>query len=966
MDRFAAPLLLTALGCIILCDVASAQVPPTGRWQTIESAHFRVTFAGGLDDLARQAAERAEAAHRRLAATLTRAPTGRIDILITDNVDVTNGFATPFPSNRIVIFARPPVDVQGLDYNRDWIDLVVTHELTHIFHLDRAGRLGMAIRSVFGRLPLIWPLFPAVGTPRWNIEGLATHVESDFTGMGRVHGSYHEMVVRTAVLEGRFDPFDRVTASSPIWPGDERVYIYGSLYLDHLAKMYGEDVRGRMIGQTASSIIPPFLWFGGVGRRTLGTTWGRAYRAWHDTLRAQYGRQADSLRASRLTEPERITTHGRYAFFPRVSPDGRRLAYAAQDGRRITNTRVVELETGEEVAAVRRNGLGTVSWFPRGNAFAISQLEFDGPYHIYQDLYTIDEGRQIRLTDDARLQDPDVDYHGEHLVAVENGGGSTRLVEFHNSDRSVRVIADFDPGVNWALPRWSPDARRIAVGRWTKGGEYDVVVIDTLGNTEARLTADRAIDGAPAWSRDGRYIVFSSDRTGIPNLYAADMQGTTPLIKQVTNVLGGALYPDVSPDGRWIYFSDYHADGYHIARIPFDPATWRDLPPIRVSEPAILQDEDIPRGALTTMPVAPAITPQQTISQPRGYSFWQSALPKYWSPLAYEGEIGGTYLGAATAGTDLLGRHEWNASAAVDPGSGRWEGLFGYAFAGLGNPVLELEASRAREFGGLVQFVDTLRSDTLFRDFVESEDALALFASFVRRKWRSSAVLSLGAEAVRVGNRDILDSPVPSARLADEQDRLYGIIGRVGYSNYVVPAYAISREDGISLSLGGRLRRDDHPADERDRGFNEVTGFAAAYKSLPLPGFAHHVLAVRGSGLARSGDGASTSRIGGTSGGVFSAFGVGIAGEALLLPVRGFERGVRLGTTAWTASAEYRIPLALIGRRPTLSPLFIDRLSASLFVDAGDAWCTGLAATRFGGCFAQNGGATGPRSPVVG
>ena len=57
-----------------------------------------------------------------------------------------------------------------------------------------------------------------------------------------------------------------------------------------------------------------------------------------------------------------------------------------------------------------------------------------------------------------------------------------------------------------------------------------------------------ALDGAPAWSPDGRRVFFSSDRTGIFNLFAWD--AATDEIAQLTNVLGGAFSPAPSPDGR--------------------------------------------------------------------------------------------------------------------------------------------------------------------------------------------------------------------------------------------------------------------------------------------------------------------------------------------------------------------------------------------------------------------------------
>lgn len=980
---------------VVLACRADAQVPPIGHWRTIESEHFRVTYAEGLDVLAEHATRRAEAAHEQLVASLARAPAGKVDVVLTDNVDVTNGFATPFPSNRIVIYARPPVGVQGLEFHRDWIDLVVTHELAHIFHLDRAGRVGRAMRTVFGRLPMSWPPFPAAGTPGWSIEGLATHVESDLTGAGRVHGSYHEMVVRTAVLEDRFDPFDRVAASSPIWPGNERIYIYGSLFFDYLADRYGEDVRRRIIDRTASAVIPPALWFDRVGRRTLGIGFSRAYEDWRASLVQRYGRLADSLRATGLTIGERITEHGRYALHPRVSPDGARLAYAAQDARGITRTRVVDLATGRVLHQTRRNGFGPVAWLPDGDAFVLSQLEYDGPYHVLRDLYRVGDRAETPLTDGARLEDPDVDSSGQRVVAVENGGGTNRLVIVDRAGRTIRLLADFDPDVNWALPRWSPDGAHIAAGRWDAGGEYDVVVIDTLGDLVTRLARDRAVDTAPAWSPDGRYIIFSSDRTGIANLYAADLEDEAPSVRQVTNVLTGAFFPDVSPDGRWLYYSEYRADGYHIARLPFDPETWRDLPPLRpqLASSADSPSAEAPRsGAIARKsPLPPraggegqgeggrsALASRVArddrsgdggspagerrsdveITAAREYSAWRSVLPTFWMPIGYRGGLGELYVGAASSGRDLLGRHQWSGSVTVAPASGRFEGGFGYTFAGLGNPVLSLNVSRDwdRTFGVLV--------DSVPRAAVASEDVVSLTASLIRPRWRSSATLTAGVEGVFV-RREVVDRAAAPVRHPDERDDMVGVVAGASYASFVTPAYAISREDGISASVAGRARHETDPLDGNGRGYREASARTALYKALPLPGFANHVAAVRLSGITRRGGGAEPTDIGGTSGGPLSVFGLTMAGGSRLLPVRGFADGERAGTTAWTASFEYRLPIALIGRRPRLSPLFIDRISGALFADAGDAWCTGAAATRYRVCQPDQGGATSPRSPLL-
>ena len=51
----------------------------------------------------------------------------------------------------------------------------------------------------------------------------------------------------------------------------------------------------------------------------------------------------------------------------------------------------------------------------------------------------------------------------------------------------------------------------------------------------------------PSFSPDGRFVVFSSDRTGIYNLFAYEL--ATERLYQVTNLVSGAFQPTVSPDG---------------------------------------------------------------------------------------------------------------------------------------------------------------------------------------------------------------------------------------------------------------------------------------------------------------------------------------------------------------------------------------------------------------------------------
>jgi hypothetical protein len=172
---------------------ACAQVVPNARWRTMDTRHFHVHFTPDLEPAARRAAVSAEAAYDSLSLRL-HPPRGPIDLVIADNVDYANGSTTPFPTNRIIVYAHPPLDVLSLRFYDDWLALVITHELTHVFHLDRTRGWWRVAQHVFGRAPVF---FPNLYQPAWVTEGLAVFYESDVTGTGRVAGTYERMIVES-------------------------------------------------------------------------------------------------------------------------------------------------------------------------------------------------------------------------------------------------------------------------------------------------------------------------------------------------------------------------------------------------------------------------------------------------------------------------------------------------------------------------------------------------------------------------------------------------------------------------------------------------------------------------------------------------------------------------------------------------------------------------------------------------
>jgi serine/threonine-protein kinase len=102
------------------------------------------------------------------------------------------------------------------------------------------------------------------------------------------------------------------------------------------------------------------------------------------------------------------------------------------------------------------------------------------------------------------------------------------------------------PRAYFAL-RLSPDGTRVALD--IRDQENDIWIWDMVRQTLTRLTFDQALDVFPAWTPDGRRIVFSSPRDGPNNLFqqAADGTGTVEPLVKTPNVKFPSSF---TPDGR--------------------------------------------------------------------------------------------------------------------------------------------------------------------------------------------------------------------------------------------------------------------------------------------------------------------------------------------------------------------------------------------------------------------------------
>ena len=118
------------------------------------------------------------------------------------------------------------------------------------------------------------------------------------------------------------------------------------------------------------------------------------------------------------------------------------------------------------------------------------------------------------------------------------------------------------PGINGA-PSFSPDGRKLVVTLGGVEGNLDIYVLDINSRQTNRLTTHRAIDTEGTWSPDGRYIYFTSDRSGGPQVYKISANGGTP--ERITFEGSYNARPRLSPDGTRLAMVHNDRGNYRIA-----------------------------------------------------------------------------------------------------------------------------------------------------------------------------------------------------------------------------------------------------------------------------------------------------------------------------------------------------------------------------------------------------------------
>ncbi len=565
---------------------------------TIKSDHFNLHYEAGLKDVAMEIGDILENLYDLYKNRYHLTLPNKTEVLVINSGDG-NGWALTI-QNTICI------DANAFFYNMrgtvNWFENVVTHEFAHIVsiwssfkmpswmpyiqggYFSHPNTISTRKGNEIGTRTEAFHIFPSEILPPWFFEGIAQY-ESTMS-KGDHWDSHRDMILRTLVLSNTMLSWDHMSVFTGRGDNFEKTYNHGFALVTYIAETYGYE---KIISILRESSKLPRLSFDRGIKEVLGISGRQLYKEWKEHLKKKYAVQIENIGPQ--VYGKKINKKGFNNYWPRFGPGDKKIYFLSNGDYDFYRPKLYSYSLDKNKEKKKR------ITFEKG---AISDF-----YAIHKSTnriaFTSKKSKKSTLAPKKggiRVRDAFIDTllqkkakkklfakKSDRLVTKKAGvyhvafspDGSRLAYTQHQSDKFIMGIMDtagkkldriYPPEENPELEfqtiysiDWSPTGAHIAIS-YLDRDHRKIGIYDTLSKDFYTFCDTEFDERDPRFGPDGKSLYFSSDRTGIFNIYRYNFE--TETLQQLTNVSGGAFTPDVSEDESAFVFASYDKEGYGI------------------------------------------------------------------------------------------------------------------------------------------------------------------------------------------------------------------------------------------------------------------------------------------------------------------------------------------------------------------------------------------------------------------
>ncbi|NQZ02415.1 MAG: hypothetical protein HRT45_17285 [Bdellovibrionales bacterium] len=620
----------------------------------LQSEHFDLIYPERLKTTAIEYLYQAERSHYDLKPLFKEMPS-KTYIIMMDNTDSANGYANFIPYPHIVVFPVLPTELSSIGYYGNWAYELIVHEYTHILSFYPSHSFYTPLKWLFGSV-----VRPNAILPRWFLEGVAVQVESRYSSHGRLRAPGTSSALRALVREDRLTSYglDQINETSVPWyPFGRRPYLFGSLLWQSVINEAGlNTVEG--LHQMYSRRLP-FLLDTPV-EELAGKGYSKLLAKIYSQVEELSKRQMAMVKsASSMPTRVLIDKEQEVQVYPKVSPDGKHLAYVASEPfngssiqlRSKTSKKRSSFRTAKSRFIQTATGTQRLCWSQDSSRFIFEQTLPADQWASKSDLFEYKLGKKeiVRLTKAARAREGCYSPDGSEVVFVEIDAANTSLKILNKKSKKMRTL--FQP----------PDFERVSSPLYLSDDTFLFVWKNSSGTTKLykikegqqpeRLLADFDDVLQPTLTRKG--LLFNSSRTGIPNIYFAKPPFTSA--KPVTNSETGMWSADLDPETNELLATESSAYGPKLLVVK---PKYRRPPQLKSVVPGTLAPREASQFFADKSKVKIKVDDEEfeidmksNTFKVRDTSFWglEYLRPRYWIPFIFPVEGGVIFQGSVVS-----------------------------------------------------------------------------------------------------------------------------------------------------------------------------------------------------------------------------------------------------------------------------------------------------------------------------